>query len=200
MLILHSSPTSPFGRKVRIAAALLGLSEQIEIVATDTSDPADSVRQKNPLGKIPVLIPEGQAPIFDSRVILEYLDQLAGGNRLIPAEPQARIAAFTSAALADGIIDACILRVYEGRFREPETHSAKWLDYQEGKVTRGLSFFSAKPPVGRRDIVHIGLACALGYLDLRFSGTWREGYPELVAWLDKFGNDVPAFEATRFVL
>jgi glutathione S-transferase len=198
MLILRSSPSSPFGRKVRIAVAILGLSEQIEIVAADTNDPAEKLRQQNPLGKIPVLIAEGQGPIFDSRVIIEYLDQRAGGNRLIPAEPQARIAVFTAAALADGIIDACILRVYEGRFRDPETHSKKWLAYQEEKVARGLAYFAAKPPVGARDIVHIGLACALGYLDLRFEGKWRGEYPKLVAWLDAFAADVPAFEATRF--
>ena len=71
MLILRSSPASPFGRKVRIAAAMLGLSERIEIVAADTSDPEDSLRRQNPLGKIPALIGEDGEAIFDSRVIVE---------------------------------------------------------------------------------------------------------------------------------
>ena len=199
MMILRSARPSPFGRKVSIAAAILGLSDMIDTVVTDTNNPADPVRQDNPLGKIPVLIPEDQVPIFDSRVIIEYLDQRAGGNRLIPLDPQARIQAFTLAALADGIIDASILRIYEVRFREPDTYSDKWLAHQEGKVARGLAFFAAKLPAGRRDIVHIGLACALGYLDLRFAGFWRDEYPQLVAWLDAFAADVPAFEATRVV-
>jgi glutathione S-transferase len=199
MMILRSARPSPFGRKVAIAAAMLGLSDLIETVATDTNNPDDPVRHDNPLGKIPALILEDQVPIFDSRVIIEYLDQRAGGNRLIPVDPQARIAAFTLAALADGIIDASILRIYEIRFREPETHNAKWLAHQEGKVLRGLAFFAAKLPTGQRDIVHIGLACALGYLDLRFEGGWRKDYPQLVTWLDAFAADVPAFEATRVV-
>ncbi len=86
MLILRSSPASPFARKVRIAAAMLGLSERIEVVAADTSDPADSLRRQNPLGKIPALIIEDGEAIFDSRVILEYLDWLAGAGALIPGD------------------------------------------------------------------------------------------------------------------
>ncbi len=199
MMILRSSPASPFGRKVRIAAALLGLTEEIEIVAADTNDPEELLRLQNPLGKIPVLIPEDQTPIFDSRVILEYLDQRAGSHKLIPAEPRARIAALTMAALCDGLLDASILQVYEARFREPEMRNAKWLAYQAEKVSRGLAILEANPPTGRRDVAHVGLACVLGYRDLRFEGHWRKDHPKLVAWLDSFAAEVPAFEATRFV-
>ena len=74
---------------------------------------------------------------------------------------------------------------------------AGWVDRQAEKVTRGLAAFAAEPPSGARDIAHIGLACALGYLDLRFDGAWRDDYPALVAWLDAFAADVPAFVATR---
>ena len=95
MLVLRSSPASPFGRKVRIAAALLGLEKRIEVVAADTNDPADVLRRQNPLGKVPVLIDESGEAIFDSRVIVEYLDGLAGGGRLIPAEFALRIQALT---------------------------------------------------------------------------------------------------------
>ncbi len=199
MMILRSSPASPFGRKVRIAAALLGLTEEINIVVADTNDAGDSLRLQNPLGKIPVLILEDQTPIFDSRVILEYLDQRAGGDTLIPAEPRARIAALTIAALCDGLLDASILQVYEARFREPAMRDAKWLAYQGEKISRGLAFLESDPPAGRHDIAHVGLACVLGYRDLRFEGSWRKDHPRLVAWLDSFAADVPAFEATRFV-
>jgi glutathione S-transferase len=199
MMILRSSPASPFGRKVRIAAALLGLTEEIEILVADTNDARDSLRLQNPLGKIPVLILEDQTPIFDSRVILEYLDQRAGGDKLIPAEPRARIATLTIAALCDGLLDASILQVYEVRFREPAMRDAKWLAYQDEKVSRGLAFLESDPPTGRRDVAHVGLACVLGYRDLRFEGSWRKDHPRLVAWLDSFAAGVPAFEATRFV-
>ena len=135
--------------------------------------------------------------LYDSRVIVEYLDVLAGGHRLIPAEPTARWRALTAAALADGINDAALLLVYEKRFRPPELWSQAWLDRQAEKVARGLAAFAAAPPAGARDIAHIGLACALGYLDLRFAGAWRDDYPVLAAWLDAFAADVPAFGATQ---
>jgi glutathione S-transferase len=197
MMILRSAPPSPFGRKVRLGAAILGLAEQIDVVNADTSNPDDSLRQQNPLGKIPVLILEDQTAIYDSRVILEYLDARAGRGILIPRDGQARVAVLTRAALADGILDACILQVYEGRYRPPERHEPKWVAYQAEKVARSLAPFAAKPPAGRRDVAHIGLACVLGYLDLRFAGAWRGQYPHLVDWLDAFAADVPAFAETR---
>ena len=199
MMILRSSPPSPFGRKVKIAAALVGLTEKIEVVMADTTDPTDVLRSQNPLGKIPILILEDGTTLFDSRVIVEYLDWLGGGDILIPAEPQARFAALTQAALADGILDAAILQIQEERFRSPERREAKWTNYQAEKVVRALAACDARPPTGRRDVAHIGLACALGYLDLRFAGKWRDSYKSLVTWLDAFEAEVPAFAATRFV-
>src|SRR5215467_590807 len=115
---LRSSPASPFGRKVRMAAIILGLDSRITVEAADTANPADSVRQQNPLGKIPALIADDGLVLFDSRVILEYLDHLAGGGRIVPAEPKARFAALRLQALADGIMDASILRMYEIRWRD----------------------------------------------------------------------------------
>jgi glutathione S-transferase len=200
VLILRSSPASPFGRKVTIAAAMLGVSERIEIVAADTGDPADSLRRQNPLGKIPTLIGEDGEAIFDSRVIVEYLDSLAGAgaSALFPSDPAARSKALTLQALADGIMDAAILQVYELRYRDPSLRSAKWLDYQADKVTRALAALEGRPPeASARHIGAIALACALGYLDLRFEGLWRSAHPRLVAWLDAFAAGVPAFEATR---
>ena len=110
-MILRSSPPSPFGRKVKIAAAILGLSDKIEIVVTDTIDPADSIRQQNPLGKIPALILADGTALYDSRVIVEYLDLMAGGGKLIPNGAE-RIQTLTLQALADGIMDAGILQMY----------------------------------------------------------------------------------------
>lgn len=198
MMILRSSPASPFGRKVKLAAAILGLSDRFQVVMADTNDPSEPLRRQNPLGKIPALILEDGQAIFDSRVILEYLDHLAGGGKIIPAGPT-RFSVLTRAALADGVADAALLRVYEARMREPAMHSAKWLEHQSGKIERGLAAFEANPPnPGDRDVAAIGLACALGYLDLRFAGEWRAAHPNLVAWLDAFAAAVPAFEDTRF--
>jgi glutathione S-transferase len=199
MLILRSSPPSPFGRKIKIAASVLGLTDRIRIEMTDTNDPSDSIRKQNPLGKIPALILEDGSGLFDSPVILEYLDTLAGGGKIIPREGNARWDALRLHAIADGIMDAALLQVYEKRFRPEEHWVAKWTDYQAEKVTRALDVLEAAPPAmtGMPDIGHIGLACALGYLDLRFEGKWRAKYPKLVSWLDGFAAKVPAFEKTK---
>jgi len=199
MLTLRTSPASPFGRKVRIAAALLGLEGRIAIVPADTGDPADSLREQNPLGKVPALIAEDGAAIFDSRVIVEYLAGLAGEGRLIPVDLAARISALTLQALADGIADAAVLQVYEGRMREPAERSARWVEYQAGKVARALTALESKPPEsGATHVGAVALACALGYLDLRFAGQWRTGHPRLVDWLTAFAAAVPAYAATAF--
>jgi glutathione S-transferase len=201
MMILRSSPASPFGRKVRIAAGILGLTDKIEVHETDLNDPNDSIRVQNPIGKIPALVADSGEVYYDSPVILEYLDHVAGGGRLVPAEPKARFAALRLQALCDGILDAGILLVYEGRYRPPEKFVQGWLDRQTDKVMRALNALEAAPPplAANRlpDVGQITLSCALGYGDLRFGGAWRKDHPKLVAWLDQFAAQVPAFEATK---
>jgi glutathione S-transferase len=199
MMILRSSPPSPFGRKVKIAAAILDLSKEITIEKADPTDASDTIRKQNPLGKIPALVIEDGTVLYDSPVILEYLDHRAGGNKIIPADAAARFKALTLEALCDGVLDACLLQVYEGRWRAAEKHEQKWLEFQAGKVTRAFAVLEASPPAigAMPDVGAITLACALGYGDLRFNGTWRKSYPKLVAWLDAFAAKVPAFEATR---
>jgi glutathione S-transferase len=199
MLTLRHSPASPFVRKVRIAASLLGLERDIAIEVADTTDPGDSVRAQNPLGKIPALVLEDGTVLFDSRVILEYLDHRAGGGKIVPNDATARFAALRLQALADGLMDASILLVYEGRWRPPERHDPKWVEHQAGKVARALAALEATPPTidALPNVGQIALACALGYRDFRFNGTWRPDHPRLVAWLDQFAARVPAFAATK---
>jgi len=124
---------------------------------------------------------------------------LAGGGRIIPKDPKARFDALRLQALADGILDASVLIVYEGRYRLAEKHEQKWLDLQAGKVERGLAALEAAPP--RLDetpnVGQITVACALGYRDFRFDGHWRKNHPRLVDWLDAFAARVPAFNATK---
>ncbi len=199
MLTLRSSPASPFVRKVRIAASLLGLEREIALEPADTTDPSDIVRRQNPLGKIPALVLEDGTVLFDSRVILDYLDHRAGGGRIVPRDPASRFSALRLQALADGIMDASILLIYEGRWRPAERHEPKWIDHQAGKVVRALASLEAAPPAldALPNVGQIALACALGYRDFRFDGTWRPDHPKLVAWLDRFSAAVPAFAATR---
>jgi glutathione S-transferase len=199
MMILRSSPSSPFGRKVRIAIGLLGFDDSVKVEAADTTDVNDSVRLQNPLGKIPVLLAEDGNAYYDSRVILEYLDHRAGGGKIVPRDATARLAALRLQALCDGILDASILTIYESRWRKPETHDAKWLEHQAGKVSRALATLEAAPPPldAMPNIGQITLACVLGYRDFRFNGSWRSGHPKLVAWLDQFAARIPAFNATK---
>ncbi|WEK48621.1 MAG: glutathione S-transferase [Candidatus Kaistia colombiensis] len=197
MLVLRSSPASPFGRKVKIAAHHLGLIDRIDIVATDTTDPNEILRKQNPLGKIPALILEDGTVLYDSRVIVDYLDHLAGGGKIIPTDPATRYPALVMQALADGIADAALLQVYEGRWRDEAQQSVVWSTHQRGKVERGLAAAEAQTFNGTIDAGTIALACALGYLDLRFGGTWRDTHPRLVAFLDDFATRVPSFERTR---
>src|SRR4051812_36192958 len=119
MLVLRSSGASPFVRKVRIAADIIGLADRIEVVDAETLTPAPDLLEQNPLGKIPTLVLENGDTLYDSRVILEYLDVL-GGGALIP-QGSRRFAALRLQALADGLMDAAVPQMYELRPR-PEGH------------------------------------------------------------------------------
>lgn len=199
---LYISPASPFSRKVRIVASLLGLDDRITLVPTDTNNAGDVIRLKNPLGKIPTLEVDDGRCLYDSAVIVAFLDDLAGGGRAIPAQSDARFAALTLEALADGIAEASVLQIYEIRMRAENERSASWVAHQRGKVERALAVLEADPPMpvatpAQANVGAVALACALGYLDLRFDGVWRAGHPRLVAWLDAFDKAVPAFAASR---
>ena len=193
---LRSSPPSPFGRKVKIVARMLGLMDRIEVLVTDTLSASDPVRIDNPLGKIPALILDDGQVLYDSRVIVEFLDHLAGGGRIIPREPAARFPALAMQALADGIMDGALLQRYEKLFHADSAPSQSWLDHQAQKVERGLAALEKAPPSGPVDIGAITVACALGYLDFRFEGLWRKDHPKLVAWLDDFAAAHPSFRET----
>jgi glutathione S-transferase len=180
-----------------MAISRLGMWDRVEMVKADPMDAADALRRDNPLGKIPTLVTDDGKAVFDSRVILEYLDHLAGGNRLIPTAWPARSETLTLQAMCDGVMDACILIVYEGRHRPVELHHQPWLDYQRGKVVRGLTAFAKVPPdAARFDVGTITAACMLGYLDWRKQVDWRPEFPALVGWLDQFRARHPEFDAT----
>ncbi|HUL87881.1 MAG TPA: glutathione S-transferase N-terminal domain-containing protein [Pseudolabrys sp.] len=196
--VLRTTPTSPFGRKVRMAIEALGLGGRITTVPADPLDENDTLRQQNPLGKMPCLVLSDGNTIYDSGIIIEYLQDVAGTDRLLPLRGRDRYRALTLSRLADGIMDASILVVYETRFRPDLPHSPRWLSHQRDKIRRGLAAFEASPPdPNKTDVVSIGLSCALGYLDWRTQVDWRPAYPTLVDWLNRFSAHEPAFEHTR---
>ena len=194
---LLSSPSSPFGRKVKIATYILGFDDQVKAVLTDTLDPNDSICEVNPLGKIPALEDDGTT-YYDSRVIMEYLDAKAGGGKIIPASGPARYEVLTRAALMDGILDAAILVIYERRMRPEDKYVESVVERQRGKIIRGLEVIAAKNPSysngAMPDIGEIGLACVLDYLDFRKQVNWRDYAPHLASWLTDFAAAVPGYE------
>ncbi len=196
-LILRTTDSSPFGRKPRMAVQILGLESLVEQVPADTMDDNDTLSSQNPLGKMPAMILPSGDVLYDSRPIVEFLDELAGGHKLLPADGVARYIALTRAALADGIMDAGILVVYEKRFRPEANYTEGWIQRQKGKIVRGLAAFEKDlPDANTSDIVSIGLACALGYLDWRKQVDWRKDHPKLVDWLKRFAEREPACNAT----
>jgi glutathione S-transferase len=198
MITLHTSPGSPFGRKPRIAIEHLGLSDRVTAAPSKTSDPDDPIHQINPLRKMPALITqEGQA-IYDSPVILEYLDWLAGGGLIIPQEPRGRFAALTLQALADGLTEATILIRYEDRWHEPQHRSETWVAHQVRKIQGALATLDRTPPPSSGlDVGQIALACGLDYYERAELAPWREQHPRLVAWFDAFKARTPAFAKTQ---
>lgn len=182
---LYSSPASPFVRKVAVSALELGLAARIEVLNITLSpvSPHRELRAHNPLGKIPALITDEGEALYDSPVICEYLDTLAGGNRLFPAAGPARWTALRRQALADGLAEAAVLVRYEQVARPTTLRWQEWIEGQFLKIRTGLDALEKENLDGPFDIGAISLACALGYLDLRFPGErWRETHPRLAAW------------------
>lgn len=190
---LHYALPSPYVRKVRAVAIELGLDDQIELVnraMTPVSPDAD-LNADNPLGKIPCLVTDSGVALYDSRVICAYLDDLAGGHKMIPMEGSARWTALRREALADGILDAAVGRRYETFLRPEELHWDAWIDGQLQKFIRGLDQFEAEASSfgDTVDIGTIAAAAALGYMDFRYADeNWRNGRPSLAAWFDVFSK------------
>lgn len=199
MLQITASPASPFVRKVRLAAAMKSVEGKIELIdpGTDAAR-ASALREANPLNKIPVARLDDGTLVYDSHVICELIDTMSAGPRLFPAEAMQRIRTLTLAALGDGIAEAAILVIYEGRYRPKEKWHQGWVDMQQSKIDAAIDHLEKHVPdwQGAPDYGHLSLAAALGYLDLRFGGRWRHQHPKLSAWHDRFAAAVPAYAAT----
>ena len=198
-MLLYTTSPSPFGRKVRMVVHALGIGDEIEQRFLDPSDMQAIVLQYNPLQKVPVLLLNDGSALYDSRVIVEYLDHRSGGGIVIPLDPQARFRSLNEQSRADGLLDAALLCVYEHRFRREAQHDVKWLKLQNAKIAATLDYFVAALPPCEPSIGAIALASALGYLDLRFEGRWRTDHRELEEWLAGFSDRFAFFATTAHV-
>jgi glutathione S-transferase len=197
---LIGSLTSPFVRKVRIGAIEKHI--ELEFVVDVPWHPDTKVSEFNPLGKVPVLVLDDGATLFDSRVIVEYLDTVTPVSRLIPEGNRQRIAVKRWEALADGVTDSAALIFIERAQRAPEHQSHDWIVRQEQSVFRGLEAMSEE--LGEKkwctgdlmNLSDIAVGCALGYLDFRFSEIqWRETHPNLAKLADRL-NELQPFKDT----
>jgi glutathione S-transferase len=198
-MLLHGSPFSPFVRKVLVLAHEVGLAGQIEhrhaTLTPVSPDPA--VTPDNPLGKVPALVLADGRALYDSRVICEYLDGLHDGPRMVPASGSARLDVLRRQALADGLMDAAVLLRYETVLRPEALRWPDWVDGQWGKIDRALDAMAAQATDGAIDLGTLAAACALAYLDIRFSEHgWRAGRDGLAAWFAPLAER-PAMVATR---
>jgi glutathione S-transferase len=184
---LRYSTTSPFVRKVHVVAIETGQIDKIELVKTNTADPASGLNAHNPLNKVPALVLDDGSTLYDSRVICEYLDAQAKGA-FFPTSGPARWTALKRQALADGMMDAGVLRMMETRRPEGE-QSPAWVARQKLKVTQGLDALEAEPLGPQLDIGTLAVAIVLDYLDFRFKAEdWRAGHPKLAAWHKTFAT------------
>jgi glutathione S-transferase len=188
---LTFSPGSPFARKVRIAAIELGLIDKIELtpaaVAPTQKNEAYS-HDISPVRKLPALILDDGNVIVDSYVITEYLDELAGGNKLIPASGPARWKVKSEHSMLQGMTDAMLLCRYEVGVRPKEFLWQAWYDDQWDRAWQGLARFENHPDILTRpmDAAQIALVCVLGYADFRFPDCgWHKAFPKLDAFHDK---------------
>lgn len=189
---LHFSPTSPYVRKCLAVAVEGGLVDRLQLVlaAPHPVNRDAKLIASNPLGKIPTLVTDDGQILYDSRVIAEYLDGLAGAG-LFPAPGAARWRALTDQSLADGLLDAALLVRYELLIRPEGERSADWLAGQRDKLATSLASLERQAPglAGRVDIGTLAIGCALWYLDLRFAELdWRASHPQLAAWQAGFGQ------------
>jgi glutathione S-transferase len=189
---LVTSLTSPYGRKVRVV--LLEKKIPFHLQVENPWQPDSVVPTLNPLGKVPVLVLEDGVSVFDSRVIVEYLDHVSPVAHLIPSELKSRMVVRGVEALADGVTDAAVA-VYLEKKRTPEQQSSDWLMLQEKTLFRGLGALAEA--LGENPwflgnsmtLADVACGCMLGYLELRFPEIdWRTAHPNLARLADKLAT------------
>jgi glutathione S-transferase len=197
---LIGSLSSPYVRKVRVAMAEKKLD--YEFVLENVWHADTKIQESNPLAKVPCLVMEDGGAMFDSRVIVEYLDTLSPVGKLIPTQGRERAGVKCWEALADGVLDAGILIRLEKTLRPPEKQSQEWVDRQLKKVHAGLKAMSvgfADTPFctgNQYTLADVAVGCALGWLSFRFPEiNWKETHPNLVPLYEKL-SERPSFKDT----
>lgn len=189
---LFFSPTSPYVRKCLVTAHELGLHPRLQLLPSN-AHPVERDREiiaSNPLGKVPTFVTDEGQVLYDSRVICEYLNDLAGGS-LFPAAGPRRWETLTLQALGDGILDAALLARYEDVARPEPLRWPQWRAGQLDKAETSLRHLEGRPALleARLDIGSITIGCALWYLNLRFPDfAWRERFPAVAQWYASFAE------------
>ncbi|OYQ34940.1 glutathione S-transferase [Niveispirillum lacus] len=196
---LRYSQTSPFVRKVLMAAHEVGVANRIELSPTDVWSPDSPIVRENPLSKIPTLLTDDGMVLFDSPVIMEYLDSLHDGRKLIPAAGPARWLALRQQAIGDGICDAAVLRRME-ELRPATLRSAEWDSRQRAAIFRAFDRLEIDagdlPDPEQQTVGGLAILSAMGYMDFRFAREpWRTGRSALARWFDNAARRA-SFEAT----
>ena len=198
---LKFSPLSPYVRKVSVVAHELGIADRIRLTKVNTREEPDRIVPFNPLGKIPTLVTDAGAVMYDSTVICEYLDAEYGGQRLLPASGARRWDILARMALADGIMDAAII-VRHDRARAPDKQSEDWIAWQLRKVYAALDSLERDVETfgDLIDLGQIATACALGYVPLRIDEVaGLPKWPLLKIWYERISQR-EAFRLTTPVL
>ncbi|MEM6903048.1 MAG: glutathione S-transferase N-terminal domain-containing protein [Pseudomonadota bacterium] len=190
MLTLFHSQTSPYARKVMMVALEKGIDDRMDVVVTNPWESGERLLKNNPLSKVPCLVLDDGMTLVDSPVICEYLESLSSTPVLFPPVGKDRWRSLRLQAIADGMMDAAVLRVLEGK-RDQAHRSSDWENRQKLAIDRSLDEvdsmadqLSPTPTIGT-----ISLACALGYLDLRHGNDgWRSRAPGLAKWHAKFAE------------
>jgi len=189
MPTLYYGSASYYASKVAVAAAYCNISVDLVFLGPRMQEVLPAY---NPLCKIPCWVTDDGEVIYDSVVIMQYLDQLSG-NALFPRNRAARLQAMKLEALSDGIADCLLAHIYERRFRPAEIVHQPWLDRQWEKVTRALDLLDADPPrLGRKPTGGtIAARAVLDYAALRFPGEWERGRCGLTDWMNSFDRRFP---------
>ena len=192
---LYHSPTSPFVRKVMACAIMHGLEDQITLVGTDAHASPEALVADNPLSRVPCLVTDDGLALFDSPVICEYLDEISQDIPMLPPKGAQRWRTLRLQALGDGMMDAAVARLLESR-RPGDAARETFIARQRAILARCLDQLEADVPATHPDLGTLTLACALGYLDLRFAGdAWREARPRLAGWFETM-SALPALSRT----
>ncbi|MCH1428407.1 MAG: glutathione S-transferase [Alphaproteobacteria bacterium] len=199
MYKLRYSKASPYVRKIILCVHHLGLENKVTIENADTSDPQDTLYNQNPTGRIPVLIKQDGTSLYDSRVIMDFLERQSD-KFLFPESGDARDIALTQAALGEGLIDSAILWVYAERYSGDQPVPELWRSHHQEKLKNGCDYLeqniSKWHPVEPYAGAAITLTACLGYLSFRNVFNWSEDRPALTKWYQQMALNLPGFDIT----